>query len=172
MKRYMIMSSFALTYLAAGCLLAACVNEQDGTEQDRQHVEESVSTDASDLKVVSVPKASSEPAAASKAVEGKVSLGPGLQRLADLSMQDLGSTMGVGQEEIEVVQADYVTWPDSSMGCPQPGYQYMQVLTNGSRIRLRANNRVYQYHSGGNRQPFLCENPSTTEPPLYAPGET
>ena len=167
MKRNMFKPGFVVAFTAVGCLLAACVNGQDG-----QVVEESVSADASDLKVVSVPKASGEAGAVSKTVEEKVSLGPGLQRLADLSMQHLGSTMGVEQAEIEVVQADYVTWPDSSIGCPQPGYQYMQVLTNGSRIRLRANKQVYQYHSGGNRQPFLCENPSATEPVPYAPGET
>jgi hypothetical protein len=172
MKRYTIMSSFTVASLTVGCLLAACANGQDETKKDSPPVKESDSTAASDLRVDSVPTVKSEPESLSKTVEEKIPLGPGLQRLADLAMQDLGSILGLEQGEIEVVQAAYVTWRDSALGCPQPGYQYMQVLTNGSRIRLRANKQVYQYHSGGNRPPFLCEKPSKTEPLPYAAGET
>ena len=74
-------------------------------------------------------------------------------------------------EDIDIVDAAYVTWRDSSIGCPRPGMQYMQVLTNGSRILLRANAVLYYYHSGGSRAPFLCAKPSPNEPLPYAPGE-
>ena len=166
MKRYMIMSSFTV-----GCMLAACANGENATEQETPPIRESDSTTAGDLHVDSVPTVTGETVAGSKTAKEKIPLGPGLQRLADLAMQDLGSILGLEQEEIEVMQANYVTWRDSSLGCPQPGYQYTQVLTNGSRIRLRANKQIYQYHSGGNRPPILCKNPSKTEPLPYAPGE-
>lgn len=172
MKRYTIKPGFKVAYLTFACLLAAGANAQDASGQDTKQTQKADSTAASDLQVDSVPTVKGEPAAESKKAEHKISLGPGLQRLADLATQDLGSILGLEQEAIEVVQADYVTWRDSSIGCPQPGYQYMQVLTNGSRIRLRAGNQVYQYHSGSNRPPFLCKKPSKTEPLPYAAGET
>jgi hypothetical protein len=172
MKRHIILSSFKATCLTVGCLMAACAYTQEAPGQDTQPIQEGKSATASDLQVESVPTVTGEAAAESKKAENKISLGPGLQRLADMAMQDLGSILGLEQEAIEVVQANYVTWRDSSLGCPQPGYEYMQVLTNGSRIRLRGDKQVYQYHSGGNRAPFLCKTPSKTEPLPYAAGET
>jgi len=86
--------------------------------------------------------------------EGAIAPGPGLQRLVDLAVPDLAANLKVDESTIELVEAQYVTWRDSSAGCPEPGMQYMQVLTNGARIVLRADGTIYQYHSGGNRAPL------------------
>lgn len=102
---------------------------------------------------------------------GVVSAGPGMQRLVALAKKDLAARIGVQPDDIELMAADYVSWPDSSAGCPQRGIEYLQVLTSGSRIRLRAGKKNYHYHSGGNRPPFLCENPSRVDPAPYGPGE-
>lgn len=161
-----------VSILTVGCVLAACANGQTATEQELQLKQESDAAVASELRVLSVPTIAGEVDAEAKAVGGGISLGPGLQRLVDLAKQDLAARIGLEQAEIKIVQAEYVTWRDSSVGCPQPGYQYTQVLTNGSDIRLSANKHVYHYHSGGNRPPTFCENPSATEPLPYAPGET
>jgi len=171
MKRYRMKSSLTVAYLAAGYLLAACANGETATAQDASQDQGAKSSSASGLQVESAPTIVGEPEAESKKAKENVSLGPGLRRLADLSTQDLGSKLGLEPEDIDIVQADYVTWRDSSLGCPQPGYQYMQVLTNGSRVLLRAEKLIYHYHSGGNRQPFLCKKPSAQEPLPYAPGE-
>ena len=97
--------------------------------------------------------------------------GPGLQRLVDIAKTDLGVKLDVGADDIDLVEAAYVTWRDSSIGCPRPDMQYMQVLTNGARIVLRANGVLYHYHSGGSRAPFLCARPSPEGPLPHAPGE-
>ena len=72
---------------------------------------------------------------------------------------DLAERLGVPVDDVTVVSSEEVTWPDSSLGCPQPGMMYAQVLTEGSRILLSAGGRTYEYHSGGQRAPFLCETP-------------
>ncbi|GAA1532366.1 hypothetical protein [Kribbella lupini] len=72
---------------------------------------------------------------------------------------DLAERLGVPVDDVTVVSSEEVTWPDSSLGCPQPGMMYAQVLTDGSRILLSAGGRTYEYHSGGHRAPFLCETP-------------
>ncbi len=46
-------------------------------------------------------------------------------------------TAGIDPSQLTVTRAEPVTWPDSSLGCPQPGIQYLQVLTPGYRIELR-----------------------------------
>ncbi len=72
---------------------------------------------------------------------------------------DLAERLGVAVDDVTVVSSEEVTWPDSSLGCPQPGMMYAQVLTDGSRMLLSAGGRTYEYHSGGQRAPFLCETP-------------
>lgn len=72
--------------------------------------------------------------------------------------QDLAKQLSISIDQISLVEAQEVTWPDSSLGCPQPGMMYLQVLVDGYLIRLRASGKVYEYHSGGNRPPFLCQN--------------
>jgi hypothetical protein len=71
--------------------------------------------------------------------------------------EDLADRLGVPMSEIELLSFEEVVWPDSSIGCPQPGMRYKQVPYDGALIRLSADGQVYDYHSGGSRGPFLCE---------------
>ncbi len=68
-------------------------------------------------------------------------------------------------EQIELVEIKSVVWPNAAMGCPQPGIGYIQIPQEGLLIVLRAGGQLYEYHSGGSRAPFLCQNPAPpTEP--------
>lgn len=69
---------------------------------------------------------------------------------------DLAERLGLSVDEITVVSSEEVTWPDTSLGCPQPGMMYAQVLTPGTRIILTAAGQHYTYHSGAQQPPFLC----------------
>ena len=80
----------------------------------------------------------------------------------DDAVADLAGRLGVEPSAITVASVEEVTWRDGSIGCPQPGMMYPQVLTDGSRVVLEAGGRRYEYHAGGRRSAFLCENP---EPP-------
>lgn len=142
-----------------GIVLSGCKETTNETTKEAR--------DASELSVKSVPEAVdlSEDVSDMK-------LGPGLQRLADLAMADLATRFAIDKEKISVVEAEYVTWRDASTGCPRPGMQYAQVLTNGSRIVLMAEGKRYHYHSGGNRPPVYCARPSGEKPLPYQYGET
>ena len=85
----------------------------------------------------------------------------------DQAKADLSGRLGVSAEEVKLVSANEVTWRDSSLGCPQPGMHYAQVLTNGTQIILTAGGKQYHYHSSAKRPPFLCESP---QPPLSTGG--
>ena len=95
-----------------------------------------------------------------------------MQRLVDMATKNLAAKLSIEEVDIAVAQAVFVTWRDSSIGCPRPDMQYMQVLTKGSRIVLKANNSVYHYHSGGNQPPSHCANPSPQKPLPYKHGES
>jgi hypothetical protein len=59
-------------------------------------------------------------------------------------------TAGVDSTSLTVTRAEPVTWPDSSLGCPQPGIQYLQVLTPGYLIELHGAQGDYVMHVAGN----------------------
>ncbi len=80
------------------------------------------------------------------------------------AIEDLAQRESISSTEIEVISVEEVVWPDSSLGCPQPGMRYRQVLQDGMRIILQAGGRQYAYHSGGKRAPFLCKHKSSKVP--------
>lgn len=84
-------------------------------------------------------------------------IAPGLERLVNMAKEDLVQRLTIPTEEIELVEAKAVVWPDSSLGCPQPGMSYLQVLEEGALIIVRARGNDYEYHAGGDRGLFLCE---------------
>lgn len=79
------------------------------------------------------------------------------------AVADLAARLGVDPQEVTVVRDEAVTWRDGSLGCPVPGMAYTQALTPGRLVVLEAAGRTVEYHSGGQRGLFLCEDP---EPPL------
>ncbi|HSJ83284.1 MAG TPA: hypothetical protein VLA91_05635 [Acidimicrobiia bacterium] len=81
---------------------------------------------------------------------------PGQLPIVAPARADLAERLRVPPEEIEVVTAEQVTWPDGSLGCPEPGMSYTQALVEGSKVILGHDDRVYVYHAGADDQPFLC----------------
>jgi hypothetical protein len=65
------------------------------------------------------------------------------------AIDDLSKRTGIPRSDIKVVSVEAVEWPDASVGCPQPGMMYAQVITPGYRIVLEAGGKTYEYHSGG-----------------------
>ncbi|HEU5112976.1 MAG TPA: hypothetical protein VFU96_06620 [Acidimicrobiia bacterium] len=70
--------------------------------------------------------------------------------------EDLARRLRVDPEDLEVVSVEEVTWPDGSLGCPEPGMAYTEALVEGSKVVLGYDERVYVYHAGDDDQPFLC----------------
>lgn len=89
---------------------------------------------------------------------------PALQKLVDQAKADLAARLGLKPEQIALLELAAVVWPDSSLGCPQPGMAYTQVLQDGLRIRLGVGQSVYQYHTGAGRGPFFCQSPGKPVP--------
>ncbi len=82
---------------------------------------------------------------------------PSLQNLIDEAKSDLAQRLEIPIHQIILVEAKEVVWPDSSLGCPQPGMVYKQVPEDGALIILQVSDKNYEYHIGGNRGVFLCE---------------
>jgi hypothetical protein len=83
---------------------------------------------------------------------------PFIARLFELARKDLSERLMVSIDEIEILAFEAVIWPDASLGCPQPGMEYIQVQREGYRITLGYAGQEFVYHGGGDQPPFLCEN--------------
>lgn len=127
--------------------------------------------DASDEEVTTTSTATTVTSVTTTTGGGK--LDPGLSPMIDIAVTDLAERLGLAESDIEVTAAYLVAWPDASLGCPEPGMQYAQVVTDGAVIELTANDTAYKYHTGGSRyRPFLCETPTGSIPPKDQTGTT
>jgi len=54
-----------------------------------------------------------------------------------------------------VLSVDRVQFRDSSLGCPQEGQMYLQVITPGYQVLLRVEGETYDYRISEQRV-FLC----------------
>ena len=97
--------------------------------------------------VISVPKVPPAPTPSD----------PGIQKLVAQAKEDLVQRLGIDGEQIELVAIEVVIWPDKGFGCPKPGIEYPQVPQDGLLIQLRVGKRIYDYHWGSGKPPFLCE---------------
>jgi hypothetical protein len=86
----------------------------------------------------------------------QVATSAALQQKIDLALQDAARRSQLDASQLRVAMAAPVTWPDGSLGCPQPGREYTQALVAGYRIRIAAGERMLEYHASLRGTPFLC----------------
>lgn len=80
----------------------------------------------------------------------------------------LATELNVPPDRVLVLSIEPVNWPDASLGCPQPGMMYAQVISPGYRIVLEAGGEQYDLHTDQTgRKVIICgsdtENLSTPE---------
>lgn len=85
---------------------------------------------------------------------------PGLQSLIEKAKEDLAQRLSISPTQINLMEMTEVEWSDSGLGCPQPGMDYLQVITPGYLILLEVNAQTYEYHSNRDTYFVYCENQS------------
>jgi len=81
------------------------------------------------------------------------SAGPGAVNLpasvVDPVVAEVARLAGVPVDQVVVVSAEAVTFPDGSLGCPQPGMVYTQAMVDGYKIVAEAGGKTYDYRGTG-----------------------
>lgn len=72
-------------------------------------------------------------------------------------LADAAKRAGVNVDQLEVVRSQFVEWPDGSLGCPQPGELYIQMIVPGYWVEIDGPESRYDYRAddGGNFK--LCK---------------
>jgi hypothetical protein len=70
----------------------------------------------------------------------------------NIARADLAGRLGVAPDSVSIERFERRNWPDTSLGAPQAGMMYSQVVTPGYYILLRHGADVFEYHSDSNRR--------------------
>jgi hypothetical protein len=76
-----------------------------------------------------------------------------------LARQQLADSLSCDPQSVDVVSVEEMEWSDSSLGCPQPGMMYMQMITPGYRVTLEHNGQRYTFHTDHGRRAIRCDRP-------------
>ncbi len=82
-----------------------------------------------------------------------------LETAKTTALTNFSAMLNVSAGNVTVDLAEAITWGDSALGCPKPGFFYLQVISPGYRVILSYEGKKYFYHSDSDGKSFYCENP-------------
>ena len=74
----------------------------------------------------------------------------------DAAMQAAAQHLGVSPDQLQVTQVEPHQWPDASLGCPQPGQLYSQIVTPGYLVSITSGSHQLEYHTDMRGRVMLC----------------
>jgi hypothetical protein len=84
---------------------------------------------------------------------------PEAASVVDAAVTDAATHLSVTRDQLRIDQIEPRQWPDSSLGCPQPGQLYSQVVTPGFLIIISssvAQPKQLEYHTDARSRVMLC----------------
>ena len=79
---------------------------------------------------------------------------PEAQTAIDAALRDAATRLGGVTASVE--RAEQREWGDSSLGCPQPGFFYTQVITPGYLIVVAGGTKRLEYHTDTRGRAVMC----------------
>jgi len=75
-----------------------------------------------------------------------------------LATRTLGEHLGIDEQLVTLDEVVAVDWPNSSLGCPEPGRTYAPIVMSGYRVTLAVQDdeRTHRVHVAGTRA-LVCE---------------
>ena len=73
---------------------------------------------------------------------------------------DAAGRAGVTPDQVKVVSAESMTFPDGGLGCPEPGMAYTQMVVDGFKIVVEANGTTFDYRGTANGFRLCSKTPS------------
>jgi hypothetical protein len=79
-----------------------------------------------------------------------------VEKFIALASADLAKRLSITTDQITLINAAPITWPNAALGCPQPGKTYAAGRVPGYQIVLAAQNQQHQYHTDLLGRVLLC----------------
>jgi hypothetical protein len=92
------------------------------------------------------------------------------QDILDAILTEAARLSGAPREQVAIVRADAVVWNDGSLGCPEPGMEYIQVLVDGYWVVLQAGETQFDFRVDRTGNFKLCvPRPGMPSPSIEIP---
>ncbi|MDX2418631.1 MAG: hypothetical protein QNK19_14310 [Xanthomonadales bacterium] len=78
------------------------------------------------------------------------------QAAIDLAIGKVNQENPDSKDSVEHLRIRSVQWPDSSLGCPKPGVEYLQQVIPGYLVSFTANEKTYSVNIGDNNA-IICD---------------
>jgi hypothetical protein len=124
--------------------LSATTNERRRITMKRATVLVRAATSVALVLVLGVAPATAAPAA----------IPLDFQSAVNLALSDAATRLNVPQDQLRVDRVASQEWTDASLGCPQPGQYYAQVVTPGYLVNIAGAGKLLEYHADTNRAVF------------------
>lgn len=166
MKQWKLLLLTAI--LVAGCMpsgSSADVDESTFTEEPRTEptkpsVEETTvpTTSFPQVQTLEPPEILEENEPMPSEAQSEVEMPAGAESLVAQAKEKVIeiSKAAMTADQISLMSVDEMQWRDSSLGCPQEGMMYLQVITPGYLIRLEVEGKVYEFHTNRTDRLVLC----------------
>jgi hypothetical protein len=69
---------------------------------------------------------------------------------------DAAKRFNVAESEVVLARAERLTWSDGSLGCPEPGLAYTQMLVAGFRVDATTSAGTLTYHTDSRGKVASC----------------
>jgi len=86
---------------------------------------------------------------------------PPLNSPAGIAMNMVADQTGANWSDVEVLSETAVDFGDSSLGCPQPGNSYLQVITPGYKVLAEYDGIIYDVRVAAQRA-VICDSRADT----------
>jgi len=156
------MDIIRIPLLITALALSACNND---TASDPAEVPEPETSQPETSQPIEVERQETSPQEA-----GSMDTDSALEPFVAEAKNDLARRLEIDPPEIELAEAQAVTWPNSALGCPESDMMYTQALVPGYRVRLVVQGAAYHYHGARGNSPFYCPHERVSAP--VATGES
>ncbi len=94
---------------------------------------------------------------------------PQQERAITAARRQLAQTV-TNANDVVIVSVTAEEWPDSALGCPQPGMMYQQVITPGYLVVLKTAGKLHSVHTDTSGRAVVCARAAdTSRAPNQAP---
>ncbi len=128
-----------LLLILATLFVAGCQSEAIATENTTIPISTSPPTEVNEGVDMSEPTLNPDP------------------QMVQLARESLARKYKLSEDQINLFSVEAMNWPDASLGCPQAGIVYAEVITPGFQILFEAAGQSYSYHTDNIDRVILCQ---------------
>ncbi|MGI9609548.1 MAG: hypothetical protein ACR2NL_04560 [Acidimicrobiia bacterium] len=165
MKRILIPTA------VAALVLGACASDGGASNDETSASLPMIGADSSSAGETLIPVEPNEGIGDGTVQRDLQVVSPDLAEEVEAALLDLTGRIG-DDTVVEVIAAHGLTWPDGSLGCPQPDMSYTQALVDGYRIEFAEGANRFIYHGALGSMPFLCAEGEEGSPDLVSKSVT